>query len=338
MTRLRTSGVRRRIAALGLACVTSGLTGACTTGTLGGAVPSTPGATPGPTTQPTASPSVRTPMPTPAGLLGSLDAGGAGWSLAVTGGALWIQVDPPVDAIVRIDIATGTTAPAVPRGHKVKAGSEGLWIVGGGWLARVDPVSAKETLRIPMGGMFALGDGAVWLFNELGLHRIDAASGAIGQPIGPDLATVCGDPKDLIIAFASAWVACKEGKVVRVDMSSGDVAPVTTEAGAHTLATTDDAVWVTNYQAGSVSRIDPATNEVTTIADVGSGVGITVGDGHVWAATATGIAKIDPLTATIVGTVLLGRGDYYDLVWDDGIIWASTRGNRVLKVDPTTAS
>ena len=339
MTRLRTSGVRRRIAALGLACVTSGLTGACTTGTLGGAPPSNASAsTAAPTIQPTASPRLRTPMPTPAGLLGSLDAGGAGWSLAVTGGALWIQVDPPVDAIVRIDIATGTTTPAVPRGHKVKAGSEGLWIVGGGWLARVDPASARETLRVPMGGAFALDDGAVWLFNEVGLHRIDATNGAIGKPIGPDLATVCGDTKDMLIAFASAWVACKEGMVVRVDLASGDVTPVTTEAGAHTLATTDDAVWVTNYQAESVSRIDPATNEVTTIAGVGSGVGITVGDGHVWAATGTGIAKIDPQTATIVGTVLLGRGDYYDLVWDDGIIWTSTRGNRVLKVDPAKAT
>ena len=155
-----------------------------------------------------------------------------------------------------------------------------------------------------MGGAFALADGAVWLFNELGLHRIDASDGAIGQPIGPDLATICGDSKDLLVAFDSAWVACKEGKVVRVDLSTGDVTPITTEAGAHTLAITDDAVWVTNYQAGTVSRIDPASNEVTTIAGAGSGVGITVGDGYVWAATPTGIAKIDPQRASIVGTVL----------------------------------
>ena len=184
-----------------------------------------------------------------------------------------------------------------------------------------------------MGGAFALADGAVWLFNEQGLHRIEPTKGTIGRPIGPDLATICDAPKDLLIAFASAWVACKEGKVVRVDLSNGDVTELPTQAGAHTLAMTDDAIWVTNYQAGSVSRIDPTSNEVTTIAGAGSGVGITVGDGYVWASARRGIAKIDPVMASIVGTVPLGLGEYYDLVWDDGIIWASTRGNRILKVD-----
>jgi DNA-binding beta-propeller fold protein YncE len=338
MSRTGTSGTRRRIAALGVACLASGLTGACTMGSAGGTAPATGQAVTAGTTRPTATPRVRpTPTPVPAAILGSFDAGGAGWSLAVAGGALWIQVDLPVNAIVRIDTATGTAAPAVPRGHKVKAGGEGLWVVGRDWLVRVDPASAEETLRVPMGGAFALDEGAAWLFNERGLHRIDATTGAVGRPIGPDLATVCADPKDLLMAFDSAWLACKEGKVVRLDISSGVVTPITTEAGAHTLVKTDAAVWVTNYEAGSVSRIDPAGNKVSTIAGVGSGVGITVGDGFVWAAARTGIAKIDPLTASIVGTIALGPGEYYDLAWDDGLIWASTRGNRVLKVDPAMA-
>jgi len=38
------------------------------------------------------------------------------------------------------------------------------------------------------------------------------------------------------------------------------------------------------------------------------------------------------LTA-IVDTIAIGLGEYYELVWDDGVIWASTRGNRILKVD-----
>ena len=337
MKRYPSACARRRVATLGLTCLATALIGACTTASVGGA-PQAPAreAAAAPTKQPTAKPT-STPRPTPAGILGSIDAGGAGWSLAMAGGALWIQVDPPVDAIVRIDLANGTATPAVPLGHKVKFGTEGLWVLGGGWLARVDPVSGAETLRVPMGGAFALADGAVWLFNERGLHRIDAATGTIGQPIGPDLLTICGSPKDLLIVFDSAWVACKEGKVIRVDLASGDATPIPTEVGAHTLATTDDAVWVTNYQAGSVSRIDPASNDVATIAGAGSGVGITVGGGYVWAAAPTGIAKIDPATASIVGTVPLGAGEYYDLVWDDGIIWASTRGNRILKVDAAQA-
>ena len=111
----------RRIAALGLSFVVSGSIGACTTAAGDGAPLSfTPVATSGMTQQPTAKPR-STPHPTPVGLLGSVGAGGAGWSLAVAGGSLWVQVDPPIDAIVRIDIETGSSEPAVPLGHKVES-------------------------------------------------------------------------------------------------------------------------------------------------------------------------------------------------------------------------
>jgi hypothetical protein len=272
-----------------------------------------------------------TPKLEPAAIVGEFDAGGDGWAMTKAGGALWIQVDAPVDAIVRIDTATGSTMPAVPLGWKAKSGSEGLWVVCCDWLARVDPATGKETLRIPMGGAFALADGAAWLFNETGLHRIDAKTGTVAKPVGPSSSSVCDAAKDLAIAFGSAWVACKEGKVVRVDVSSGGATTIATGAGSHTFTVADGSVWVTNYKAGSVSRIDPKTNEVTTIDGAGSGVGITSGGGYVWAAASNGIAKIDPATNSIVQEVDLGAGEYYELVWDDGIIWASTRGSHVLK-------
>jgi hypothetical protein len=269
----------------------------------------------------------------PAAILAEFDPGGVGWAMAKAGDALWIQVDSPVDAIVRIDIATGTTSPAVPLGWKAKAGSEGLWVVCCDWLVRVDPATGNEMLRVPMGGAFALGDGAVWLYNDAGLHRIDTETGRAGKPVGPSLSTICGSAKDLAIAFEHAWLACKEGHVVQVDLSSGEATTIPTGAGAHTLAVTEDAIWVTNYQARTVSRIDAATNVVTRVADGGGGVGITSGGGYVWASDAWGIAKIDPDTASVVGRIELGQGYYYELVWDDGIIWVSDSGSRVLKVD-----
>ena len=131
-----------------------------------------------------------------AAVIGEFDVGGAGWAMAKDGGALWVQVDPPVDAIVRIDVATGFTIPAVPGGWKAKAGPEGLWVVCCDWLVRVDPATGSEMLRVPMGGAFALGDGAAWLMNDAGLHRIDPSTGTVGEPIGPSLATVCGSSKD----------------------------------------------------------------------------------------------------------------------------------------------
>lgn len=266
-----------------------------------------------------------------------LDAGGDGWAMVMSHGALWIQVDPPVDAIVRIDVDSGEAQPAVPGGHSVESGPEGLWVVGEDWLARVDPTTGAEDLRLDIDGEFALAEGSVWVFNKKGLHRIDPASGRIAEPTAREDAPLCYESAGLIVAFDSAWVACKEGKVLRISIPSGEVTAITTDGGSHTLTATSTAVWVSNYLAGTVSRIDPSTDTATTVPGAGAGVGITNGGGFVWASTGLGIAKIDPETGSVVETLDLGNGfgsNLYELVWDSGFIWASTRSSQVLKVDP----
>jgi YVTN family beta-propeller protein len=51
------------------------------------------------------------------------------------------------------------------------------------------------------------------------------------------------------------------------------------------LAVGEGAVWVTNTDAGTVSRIDPATNEVVKTIEVGGAPsGIVVAGGVVWVA------------------------------------------------------
>lgn len=283
-----------------------------------------------------AAPATASPTSPPEAILATLEVGGNGWAMAKLGDALWIQVDPPVDAIVRVDTTTGATLAAAPEGHKVKAGAAGLWVVGGGWLGRFDPASGSEIVRLPIGGAFALDGDTVWLLDDEGLHRIDAETGEIVDLIKSDAGAECAKWKDLVVAFESAWLACSEGgRVIRIDVKTGDTTSIPTGWGAHTFAVLDDSIWVTNYEAGSVSRIDAESNEVTTVADAGHGVGITAGDGFVWAATERGIAKIDPESRSIVGTVYLGWGQYYELVWDAGVIWTSTRGSTILKVDPT---
>jgi streptogramin lyase len=253
------------------------------------------------------------------------------------GDALFIQVDPPVDAIVRVDTETGAATPFVKGGWKVVSGPEGLWVLCCDWLVKVDPDTGKELLRIEKGGSVALGDGAVWLLDQVGLHRIDPKKGTVGDPIGPGGA-LCAVDKGMAIAFGSAWLACKEGGVARLDIQTGKFVEIETPEGSHTLAVTDDAMWVTNYKSSSVSRIDPATNTATTIEGIGSGIGITAGGGFVWVSDPTGIAQLDPATGAIVGHIDLGPGLYYELVWDDGTIWASTRSDKIVKIDASQVS
>jgi hypothetical protein len=326
---------RRPSAWTGLIGLVALMFGGCAAGSPTPPAASADALTAAPTVATPAAPTVAASSSSPEAILQVFDVGGKGWGMTTTGDALWIQVDPPVDSIVRVDATTGSTLATAPGGHKPKAGAAGLWVLGPDWLVRLDPASGAEILRVPLGGTFALAEDAVWLLNEEGLHRIDAESGAAADPISSDASAECLERKELVIAFSSAWVACAEGLVVRIDLETGDTTKILTGWGAHTFAVTKDAVWVTNYQIGTISRIDSQTNEVTSIEDAGSGVGITAGDGYIWAAAPRGIAKIDPETRSIVGMVDLGFGQYYELVWDAGVIWASTRGSKILKVDPT---
>lgn len=269
-------------------------------------------------------------------VLASFDVGGDGWAMQVTRDQLWIQVDEPVDSIVRVDKRTGEATPMVPHGHRPVAGLGGLWVTGGDWLVRVDPTTGKQSRRVALGGSFTIAKGSGWLHANTGVvYRVDVTTGKIHRVSLVDRG-LCSSPKDIAMAFGVVWLACKEGHVVEVPLNGGRPMVIPTGAGAHTFAVSDEALWVTNYLDGTISRIDPGTREVTTIRDVGSGVGITVGGGYVWSSDAMGIAKIDPRTGKVIDHLAVAAGSYYELVWDDGVIWASTRGPKVLKIDATT--
>ena len=280
-------------------------------------------------------PSAATPS-VPSAVLATFDVGGDGWAMKATRDHLWIQVDPPVDAIVRVDKRTGEAVPVVPFGQRPEVGPDGLWVSAGDWVVKVDPSTGEQSRRVPHGGAFTLAEGHGWLHTDDGdVYRVDVTTGRARKvaAVDPD---VCGSTKDVAMAFGDLWLACKEGAVVRVPVDRGEPTVIPTASGTHTFALTEHALWVTNYEAGSISRIDPATNEVTTIDGIGSSVGITAGGGYVWSADSMGIARIDPSTAAIVGHLAVPAGSYYELVWDDGVIWASTRSARVLKIDATS--
>ncbi|MCR2764095.1 hypothetical protein NQ152_11325 [Microbacterium sp. zg.B48] len=266
-------------------------------------------------------------------ILEVFDVGGPGWEMSETDDHLWVEVGSPVDGIVRVEKSSGEATPIVPDGSAVEAGAEGLWVSCCGRLAKIDPLSGAELLRVPRAGTLALGEGFAWLYGLDGtLVKVDTTTGELQQAaaIDPEL---CADPKDLLIDFGFAWLACSRGVVVRMDLAAGTSSVLPTAGGTHTFAATDEDVWVTNEQAGSVMRIDPDSAEVTEIPGVGTGVGITAGGGFVWASDADGIAKIDPETNKVIDHIDLGTDQFFELVWDDGVIWTATTTARVLKVD-----
>ena len=144
----------------------------------------------------------------------------------------------------------------------------------------------------------------------------------------------------MAVLDGAVWVTCDGGGVVaRIDIATNEVvAKIAAGSRPANVAVGEGSVWVWNHQL-QLLRIDPATNEVIATIDgvaAGPGAGVAVGGGSVWVVVPTGIGRIDPATNEIVDVIPIGPGDYVDLAWFDGELWASSIGqHKVYRIDPT---
>lgn len=269
----------------------------------------------------------------------SIDVGGNAWGTAADRDALWVRVDPPVDAMVRIDARTHEITAKVPGGLMAEFGAGSLWVATGDrGLLRVDPKDGKVLATIPLKECcsLAFGEGAVWAKAAGGLLRIDPKSNKVVATIPID----CNESKGMAVGEGSVWLACRDDStVVRIDaLSHKVVARIPTgNPGAHDIAITPGAVWVTDDVMPEVARIDPRTNKVVaTIYDGGGGIGITSEGGELWASDTSGIAQIDPRTNKVTRRVELGLSTYYGLEHVRETFWVSNGSinTMVYRVEP----
>jgi YVTN family beta-propeller protein len=195
-----------------------------------------------------------------------------------------------------------------------------LWVLGAaGTVVRVDPESNRivgTPLRVPADAeAIAVGDGALWVARvapgDLGaagkdqVTRIDLATGRTVATI-----TVRRAPLDLAVTPGAVWVPNAGGggdSVTRIDPHTNRLAgrPVVTGASPQSLATGGGSRWVANHDAGTVTRIDPASGKVVADIPVGAephrlawGAGATwVGNWHDHS-----VSRIDPATNQVVGS------------------------------------
>jgi len=150
-------------------------------------------------------------------------------------------------------------------------------------------------------------------------------------------------PETPAASATTATTAAQRSPVVAsVDVGPGPPGRLAFGAGA---------VWAVG-DAGTVARIDPATNRVaTTIRVAGRAAGarsVTVGAGAVWVAVASPgmLVRVDPATNQVTATVPLGRPlhDPVGVVTAGGAVWvvccgqeaAGRPGGKLLRVDPGT--
>ena len=113
-----------------------------------------------------------------------------------------------------------------------------------------------------------------------------------------------------------------------LDPESGEVtATVELEERPGSVAASADAVWVTNPDVGTVTRIDPVEQEIRDSIPVGENpTGIAAGFGAVWVVEGGGpsVSRISPDTNQVVETIPVGNGPT-GIAVGEGAVWVTNR-------------
>jgi YVTN family beta-propeller protein len=113
--------------------------------------------------------------------------------------------------------------------------------------------------------------------------------------------------------------------------------------GPGEVAIGDGSVWVSNTDDGTVTRIDPSSNEVVAEVSVGGTPGdlAVAGDGSLWVANPElgGVQRIDSSSNARTPDLLIpvsDDGSAMDLAIDR-YLWVTVVGEELVQIDPATA-
>jgi streptogramin lyase len=147
-------------------------------------------------------------------------------------GALWVTNSSP-SSVVRVDPSTGTVSTMGFTG-RVAAGYGSLWATSDDSLVRADPKTGHPTatVRVPRAQAVAVGQGRVWV-----LASAKSSSPRLFYPVKNTAALWEIDPMN--------------NRIVGRPLRLGALQPLA-------LAVGGGAVWVADYNSGSVTRFDLA--------------------------------------------------------------------------------
>jgi YVTN family beta-propeller protein len=255
----------------------------------------------------------------------------------VAAGAVWVPNEAD-GTVTRIDPATNRVAATVTIGDPQVMQAHGCGV------DSVHSLMWDSLLyrRCSLPSALASDGRSVWAADNAaqGLARIDPRTNRVVQRI-----SIGADPFAIAWGFGSLWVTSyfqDPQEVLRVDPTSGRVLA---EIAGPTFGGTGivvgaGAVWVAATYAGTLTRIDPATNSITATIPVESyPLALTVGAGSVWVRNedSSSISRVDPgtdrVTAAVRGINSLPQSHPDDFVTfgRDGL-WIA--GVELLRVDP----
>ena len=235
------------------------------------------------------------------------------------------------------DISGEISVGSTPSHVAVGDGAAWVTNADGNTVSKVDPATKQVVDTIPVGSQpsgIAVGNGAVWVANSLDgtLTEIDPGS---NQPTGT--IPVGNGPVGVASTPGRIWVAnTGDDTITRLDVQTGDTK--TLPIGAAELAAAPGALWASEQSANKVVELNPKTGAFVRGFNVGNGpTGIAVHEGIVWVANSLdgSVSRIDP-TANTVTSAPVGVG-VTSVAAGPGGVWVSDQFNGTLsRLDPAT--
>jgi len=238
-----------------------------------------------------------------------------------------------LEAITTVELG-GSDHGLPPDAEASAAGANGVWVTLAyqDAVALIDPATNAESRRITVEGdpYFLVEDGdSLWItdFGGGAVVHVDIASGEELLRVS----TLEG-PLEVAAAFEAVWVVTHAGYVVRLDPEFGETIAAISVGGRPGIAIGFDSVWARSDDEGTISRIDPSTNEVVATIELPTfTTDIEVAGDSVWVAggpqrgsceDAGYLVRIDPSTNEPDGFMPM---DCPTMLATDGIgLWAGT--------------
>ena len=166
---------------------------------------------------------------------------------------------------------------------------------------------------------------------SVGNKRVWVASGDVLDAIDPktnklqNTPAVPGRVVSVAIDFESIWVVDRDGGgVLRLDLNSGQPPKeIPTGVAPSDIVTAYGAVWVSNEGDNTVSRIDPATDQVQDIRVGKTPHALAAGDDAIWVANIDGgnVSRLDAKTNRIDSNPIEVGTQPNDLDFGGGALW-----------------
>jgi virginiamycin B lyase len=181
--------------------------------------------------------------------------------IAVGGGSVWLVTDKQ-GSLARIDPRTGRVRQVV----KIAAGSFNpisyrgeIYVsqVDGALVTSVDAASGRVLATVAVGPhprFLTGGGGRVWTLNQgdgsLSAIDVRLPRAWVGIPLGTP-----GHGGDIAFARGGVWTTMFKVPLTLTDARSRQVKRQWTGPGGDSIGISRDAIWLTDYHAGTVSRI-----------------------------------------------------------------------------------